>query len=84
MSTDFPSGLVVFFRVPAEDNKTLARSIHKDARTICIGKYSGHSFVHDDDYVVLGEDDRFLGCYPREFVSAILPLATVGPSNADN
>jgi hypothetical protein len=75
----FPTGVVVFFRIMTTDNN-LARSVHPTGRNIKIGGRE----AHDDDYIVIDEQGHFLGCYPREFVSAILPLDTTGPGNADN
>jgi hypothetical protein len=77
----FPEGVVIFFRMMTTDNN-MARSIHPRARQVIIGSRT-HS-AHDDDYVVADAEGRPLGYYPRDFVSAILPLETVGPGNADN
>ena len=81
MPEPFPQGVVVFFRqMTAEGN--LARSVHPNGRTVTIGRYREVE-AHESDYVVLDGDGNMLGCYPRDFVSAILPLETTGPGNAD-
>ena len=79
MPTDFPHGLIVFFRAMSSDNN-LARSVIPRARRIEPGSYN------QDDYVIFDEDHRLLGIYPREFVSAILPIENTGtgPIHADN
>ena len=70
MSEIFPSGVVIFFRVLNPDN-TMARSVHPTGRGVVCGSQFD---AHPDDYVVVNALDRPLGWYPRDFVSAILPL----------
>lgn len=78
MESSFPNGVVVFFRLMAE-GQNFARSVHPRGRYIKIGGMD----QHEDDYVVLDIEQNFLGCYPREFVAAILPLEITGPGTAD-
>lgn len=78
-SDTFPTGLVVFFRLMGTDGK-LARSVIPKGRTVRMNSM----IAHEDDYVVTDAEGEFLGCYPRDFVSAILPLETTGPADADN
>jgi hypothetical protein len=63
----------------SDDN--FARSIHLTGRQVEI---RGDSFP--DDYIVVDADGILLGIYPRDFVSAILPIITTGPGeqNAGN
>jgi len=73
----FPAGVVVFFRMMTTDNN-MARSVHTNGRQVLIG---GRTYdAHEDDYIVADAEGRPLGYYPRDFVSAILPLETVGPN----
>ena len=71
----FPNGVVIFFRMMTSDNN-MARSVHPAARQVMIG--SRMHDAHEDDYVVADEEGKPLGYYPRDFVSAILPLEIVG------
>ena len=76
----FPEGVVIFFRMMTADNN-MARSVHPRARGVIIGSRAHDA--HDDDYVVIDGEGKPLGYYPRDFVSAILPLETVGPGVPD-
>lgn len=72
----FPEGVVIFFRLMTADGN-LARSVLPRARQVIVG--SRLHDAHEDDYVVADAEGRPLGYFPRDFVSAILPLETVGP-----
>ena len=78
----FPSGLIVFFRVMDSGTNQLARSYHLTGRVVEINKPDGPP----DDYIVKDENYKILGIYPRDFVSAILPIITTGPgaTNVDS
>jgi hypothetical protein len=76
-SGNFPAGIVVFFRLMTADG-SLARSVHPAGRAVLIGRGSSYE-AHPEDYSVLDGNGRILGCFPRDFVSAILPIDTVGP-----
>lgn len=75
----FPQGLVVFFRIFDGTANQLARSVHPNARHLTLRQQN----AYPDDYVVLDIEGRILGIYPRDFVSAILPIV-MGPAHADN
>lgn len=72
----FPSGIVVFFRTLAPDGN-LARSVHSTARSVELEACSL-------DYLLRDTDEKVVGIFPRDWVSAILPLQTVGPSYASD
>jgi hypothetical protein len=76
----FPEGLIVYFRVMDTTNNQLARSYHLTGRQVMINHKED---AYPDDYVIFDENDKLLGLYPRDFVSAILPIITVGPGAAD-
>lgn len=71
----FSAGAVVYFRILGPDG-TLARWVDPTAREVEFLEDSGI----DGEYVAKDGDGNFLGSFPRDFVAAILPLATVGPS----
>lgn len=73
MPSHFPTGVVIFFRAIMPDGN-LARAVHPRGRSVDM---ASPLIGHDDDYIVLDEHNTFLGCYPREFIAAILPLEIV-------
>jgi hypothetical protein len=79
MQPPFPAGLVVFFRVLDTTGNQLARSFHLTGRNV--ETRSEISFI--DDYIVKDAEGTILGIYPRDFVSAILPIVTEGPGAQD-
>lgn len=75
-----PAGLVVYFRTMTENNQ-FAYSVHPDGRSYRgVGK---DGINYDNLFEILNEAGEVIGLYERDFVAAILPLATVGPSSAD-
>lgn len=77
----FPNGVVIFFRLMGADGN-LARSVLPLARRVMVG--SRMHDAHEDDYVVADETGLPLGYFPRDFVSAILPLILEAPTHADS
>jgi hypothetical protein len=63
----FENGVVLFFRHMMAD-KSLARSIHPDARSV------ERAGAGDDDFIIYNESGDIVGIYPREWIAAILPL----------
>jgi hypothetical protein len=80
MASAFPAGVVVFFRILDTTANQLARSYHPTGRHVVI-QADTH---HPEDYVILDAEGELLGVYPRDFVSAILPIITVGPGEQKN
>lgn len=80
-ASNFPQGVMVFFRIIAGPDEngipSLARSVHLTGRYVRI---ECRELSHRDDYTVFDEGGRLLGVYPREWVAAILPIVTVGPT----
>lgn len=73
--SDFPSGIRVYLRQVMPDGG-LARGDFLEARKVMIRSDIGHP----EDYIIFDGADKFLACYPRDFVACILPLQTVGPA----
>jgi len=73
----FEAGVVLFFRHMAPDGQ-LARAIIPNGRMVAINDDGTHS----DDYVVYDAKNEPLGFFPRDWIAAILPLETTGPSDA--
>ena len=63
----FENGVVLFFRHMMAD-KSLARSIHPDARSV------SRAGAGDDDFIIYDAEGEILGIYPREWIAAILPI----------
>jgi hypothetical protein len=76
----FPQGVCVFFRIMSPEGGQLARSVHPTARNIVLRDDN----QHPDDYILVDENDVFVALFPRDFVSAIMPLQTEGPGDVGN
>ena len=69
----FENGVVLFFRHMMAD-KSLARSVHLNGRSV------SRAGAGDDDFIVYDDEGEIVGIYPREWIAAILPVTPASPA----